>query len=112
MIDWDRVDELRDEVGEDAFGEVADLFISEVDAAVARLRTAPDPATLERDLHFLKGASLNLGFAEFARQCREGEAKAAAGDPGAVDVAAVVACYDASRAQFLSRGGSANRATA
>ena len=104
MIDWERVAELRDEVGEDAFDEVAELFISEVDAAVARLRSGVDLATLDRDLHFLKGASLNLGFDGFARLCKDGEQAAAAGRAADVDVPAILAAYDASRAEFLSRG--------
>lgn len=107
MIDWDRVAELKDEVGEEAFDEVAELFVAEVDEAVARLRAAPDPATLERDLHFLKGASLNLGFADFARLCREGERMAADGAAGAVDMGRVLSCYDASRSEFLSAGARA-----
>jgi hypothetical protein len=30
MIDWDRVQELRDEIGAEAFGEVVELFLEEV----------------------------------------------------------------------------------
>ena len=40
MIDWDRIGELRAEIGDDDFAEVLDLFFEDVDDAVARLRSA------------------------------------------------------------------------
>ena len=41
MIDWTRVDELRNEVGNDDFLEVAELFLEEVDEVISRLTDAP-----------------------------------------------------------------------
>lgn len=103
MIDWDRVAELRDEVGPEDFGEVVELFLEEVEAVLARLRNDPRPATFEEDFHFLKGSALNLGFAEFGALCFSGEKAAAEGHAAAVDVAAALASYDASKAAFLAR---------
>ena len=37
MIDWARVSELRDEVGAEDFDEVVELFLEEVDEAIAAL---------------------------------------------------------------------------
>lgn len=37
MIDWARVSERRDEVGEEDFDEVVELFLEEVDEAIAAL---------------------------------------------------------------------------
>ena len=42
MIDWARVSELRDEVGAEDFDEVVELFLEEVDEAIAALRDLTD----------------------------------------------------------------------
>lgn len=102
MIDWNRVMELREEVGSDDFIEVAELFISEVDEVLDRLGTGANVATLENDLHFLKGAALNLGFRDFAELCRDGELSAAGSDFGSVDIGAVTACFAASKTDFVA----------
>ncbi len=97
MIDWERVQELRDEIGPDDFKEVVGLFMSEVEEVIARLRDCPDPNRLEEDFHFIKGSALNLGFAGLAELCGAGERHPEASDP-----AGVVARYEASRADFLA----------
>ena len=101
MIDWERVQELRDEIGEADFAEVVTLFLEEVAEVVDRLRSRPDPSTFEEDLHFLKGSALNLGFAEFGALCQQGETLAADGRATEVDLAPLLRCFDASRAQVL-----------
>jgi len=101
MIDWDRVNQLRDEIGTEDFREVVDMFLEEVDEIVERLCTSPDPSHYEEDLHFLKGSALNLGFRKFSALCAEGEQKSAAGDAGSVEIDPVIACYRDSKAQFL-----------
>jgi len=101
MIDWTRVRELKDEIGEEDFAEVAEMFIAEVDEVIDRLKTAPDPGSYEADLHFVKSSALNLGFADLAALCQTGERQSAAGDAAAVDLAPVFASYDASKAAFL-----------
>jgi HPt (histidine-containing phosphotransfer) domain-containing protein len=103
MIDWDRVEELRSEIGDEGFGEVVELFLEEVESVITRLGSAPDPARFEDDLHFLKGSAWNLGFAAFGARCQEGERKAAAGRGAEIDIAAILACYGASRKQFMAR---------
>lgn len=65
LINWDRVQELRAEIGDDSFTEVVTLFLEECDTVIARSVAG---VTAE-DLHFLKGAALNLGFAELAAAC-------------------------------------------
>lgn len=106
MIDWNRVAELRAEVGEDAFDEIIELFLEEVQEVARRLQGAPaTDQTLAADLHFLKGSALNLGFSELAALCAAGEARASAGDAGGVDLAAVLACHQASCREFLARLG-------
>ena len=102
MIDWNRVGELREEVGADDFIEVAELFLSEVEEVLERLSSGVNVGTLEADMHFLKGAALNLGFADFAAACREGEYQAAASDFGSVDIAAICQTFSASKDTFIA----------
>lgn len=102
MIDWKRVMDLREEVGPEDFLEVAELFLSEVGSVLERLGQAINVNTLENDMHFLKGAALNLGFADFARMCREGEQQAAAANFGAIDIGGVITCFNASRDSFIA----------
>jgi HPt (histidine-containing phosphotransfer) domain-containing protein len=101
MIDWERIRDLRSEIGGDDFMEVAAMFLEEADEAVSRLVNARSAKALEDDLHFLKGAALNLGFSDLSTLCQEGERQAAAGDLG-VDIATVHRIYTASKQQFLT----------
>ncbi len=101
MIDWQRVDELRQEIGNEGFAEVVELFLDEVEEVMMRLRSAPQPATYEEDLHFLKGSAWNLGFADFGALCQDGERKAAHGNASAVDIGAVLVSYGESKLAFL-----------
>lgn len=103
MINWDRVAELREEVGEEDFEEVVELFLDEVDAEVDNLCNDQDATALASLLHFLKGSALNLGFQEFSDLCSAGERRAGQCDAGDIDVDAIRLCYQASRAEFVSR---------
>jgi histidine phosphotransfer protein HptB len=102
MIDWQRVDELRDEIGTDGFAEVADMFLEEAEGAVRALLRGVDAEEVEGKLHFLKGSALNLGLSDLASICQDGERRAAAGEGALVDVSLVAAVYRASRAALLS----------
>ena len=102
MIDWTRVRELKDEIGEEDFDEVAEMFIAEVDEVIDRLKAAPDPARYEADLHFIKSSALNLGFSDLSALCQTGERQAAGGSTDEVDLGAVFTTYDASKAAFLA----------
>lgn len=103
MIDWERAEALRAEIGAEDFCEVVDLFLEEVEEVIARLRATPDPAHYEDDLHFLKGSALNLGFADLAALCHRGERQSAEGRAGAVDIAGIVSAYDRSKHAFMAR---------
>lgn len=108
MIDWQRVDELKSEVGEEDFSEIVDLFLAEVEEVVERFSTSPDPGRLLDDLHFLKGSAVNLGFSEFARLCRSGERLAAEGRGAEVCLAGLAESFARSRGAFGD--GAARRA--
>ena len=100
MINWIRVRELRDEIGADDFAEVVLMFLQEADDVVARMRDGVTPGSGGGDLHFLRGAALNLGFRAIANLCHEGECRAKAGLP--VDLAAIADHYATVRATFIA----------
>ncbi|PIE16580.1 MAG: histidine kinase [Rhodobacterales bacterium] len=102
MITWDRVNELRDEIGADDFQEVVEIFLEEVDEVIERLKETPDPACYEQDMHFLKGSALNLGFAQFSELCQSYETAAANGKTDVVCLGPLFELYAASKAAFLS----------
>lgn len=102
MIDWKRVEELRDEIGADGFVEVADMFLDEAEGAVRALISGLPDHQVEEQLHFLKGSALNLGFSELAAVCQEEERKAAAGHAALIDTIQLAAIWRASRRGLLS----------
>jgi histidine phosphotransfer protein HptB len=101
MIDWKRVEELREEIGADGFAEVAAMFLDEAEGAVQTLLSGLPEAEIEGQLHFLKGSALNLGLSQLAAICQEGERKAAAGLGREVEMTQVAAIYHASRDLLL-----------
>lgn len=100
VIDWKRVEDLRLEIGPDDFDEIVCMFLDEADEVVCRLGDLPDAASLERDLHFLKGSALNLGFTALAQICQSGEREAAAGRTD-IPTDAVAGIYAESCLAFL-----------
>lgn len=102
MIDWQRIRELRASTGEADFTEIVDLFLDEVEEALAGLSPGDDAKRLESGMHFLKGSALNLGFTAMSDMCGAAERAAAAGRMDEVDVVAVQRCYAESRDAFLA----------
>lgn len=100
MIDWERANELRDEVGAEDFAEVFEMFLTEVEEVMVRLIAAPSEATMEEDLHFLKGSALSLGFSHFSNLCQIGETAAANGQAGDIDMDKIYESYAASKTEF------------
>lgn len=100
MIDWERVKTLCDEVGAEDFDEVVELFLDEVEDVIARLGSAPNLATLEDDLHFLKGSALSLGFVSFSTLCQTGETLSAQGKAAEVNLQEILDNYAASKQHF------------
>jgi histidine phosphotransfer protein HptB len=99
MIDWQQVNELREDMG-DGFDEIVEVFLHEVEDALNRLAPSMGNGALAADLHFLKGAALNLGFRDFAGICADGEDRAVQGAGAAVDIAAIRHAYAESRQAF------------
>lgn len=102
MIDWTRIKMLREEIGEDAFPEVVEIFIEEVSEMIEKLRTAPQIESLGEDLHALKGSALNLGFTTFSELCQIGETSAANGHADEIDLPPILQCYEDSSKLFLA----------
>ena len=90
MIDWNRVRELRDEIGTDEFADVVDLFLEEVESEISALRGRDRPDRIEARLHFLKGSALNLGFRQFSGLCQAGESAASEGQFDHIDMHAIL----------------------
>ncbi len=81
------------------------MFLDEADEVICRLPRATSAPTREVDLHFLKGAALNLGFVRLAQLCDAGERH-----PESADIAAIALAYAQSRDALLA--GLAERAAA
>lgn len=101
MIDWRKAEELRSEVGAKDFPEVFELFVAEVETAIARLRPGLPDAAIENDMHFIKGSAWNLGFTALGELCQSGERCARDGNAQSVDLDAVRLCYIDSKAEFI-----------
>jgi hypothetical protein len=69
VIDWDRVNELRSEVGDDDFADVVTIFLEETGDILASMSGGQTIDSYRANLHLLKGSALNLGFAELAGLC-------------------------------------------
>ena len=102
MIDWTRITNLREEVGEEDFSEVVEIFIEEVSGMVQNMRAAPSLETLGADLHALKGSALNLGFTTFSELCQAGETAAAHGQAASVPLDPIFKSYDKSKDALLA----------
>ena len=97
MIDWNRVEELRSEVGDEDFVEIAALFLAEIGEEVMRL-PAITATEMGDVLHGLKGSALNLGFRGLALLCTAGEAA-----PEAAPVSEIALTWAEASAAFRTR---------
>lgn len=102
MLDWDRVTELQNEVGEDAFAEVVEIFLEEVEELIETYRTGQPPQDVGGEMHFLRGSAMNLGFSTFAEICNAAEQAAKHSTPVPLDLKALCDCYDASKAELMN----------
>lgn len=101
-IDWARVQELRSEIGPDCFDEIVTMFLQETDEVICRMRRQPGGRSLDSDLHFLKGSALNLGFADLAQACLNGQRSLSSDASADTVIQSVIDVYHASRAAFLN----------
>lgn len=99
MIDWTRLNALKADIGAVDFADVAQLFVSEIDATLTRLVDAPDRAT-PADFHFLRGSAANLGFEALSQLCSTAEEACKTG--ATPDIAAIAQVFHASVAVIAS----------
>jgi len=115
MIDWQRINELTEELGEEDVFEILDLFLCEAGDVVDILATAPRGPGLAEQMHFLKGSALNLGFDTLSRLCTNGEKLAEAGQADLVPIPEILSVFKASkaamRAHFIQDQVSGNAGT-
>ena len=102
MINWNRVNELKDEIGEEDFSEVVELFILEVDEEITNLKSVDTAEGMKACFHFLKGCALNLGFSDLSEICQTLETATSERRATGSEIDAVIACYDSSKVQFLA----------
>jgi histidine phosphotransfer protein HptB len=105
MIDWQRVQDLLEEVGEEDFGIIAALFLDEVEGVLDHLRITSDPGAVATDFHFLKGSAANLGFTALGDFCTKGEVMAKNGNADSIDVSGIFDIYARSKAEFATKIG-------
>jgi HPt (histidine-containing phosphotransfer) domain-containing protein len=103
MIRWERYEELRREVGDEDLAEIADLFLSELDTAVAEIMAAPLSGLTADAFHTLKGSCLNIGFDTLAQLCAEAEQAVARGEVEGIDRTRLAEVHAASRTAFEER---------
>ncbi|UZD90694.1 Hpt domain-containing protein [Cognatishimia activa] len=96
MLDWTHINMLREEVDDDSFNEIVDLFFTEVAEVFARVKAK---GATHSDMHFLKGSAANLGFVEFSKSCQIAEHALLAEDD-TVDLQSVFDSFEASCAEF------------
>lgn len=100
MINWDRIRELRDEVGEDELGEVIELFCEEVEEVLGLLeQTARED--LPSRLHFLKGSMMNIGLDKVSAICRSEESRLKAHSSAQPNFAAIRSAYEHAKGGLL-----------
>ncbi|MEL6168973.1 MAG: Hpt domain-containing protein [Pseudomonadota bacterium] len=99
MISWDRVNELREEVGEE-FAEVVDIFLEEAEEALERIKSETDHSKMAEHVHFLKGCALNIGFEELGVTCQQTE-RALSDAASPVDHHRIGDLYEKSKAELL-----------
>lgn len=73
LVNTERLNALRGEIGEDGFDQVIEMFLQESDEVVTRLAAQGMGRMSDADLHFQKGSALTLGFDDLADLCRQSE---------------------------------------
>ncbi len=102
MLDWNRINELRGEVGDDEFQLILELLLDEVEGAMMRLSPG-DPLRLETHLHFLKGCAWNLGFADFGNLCDEAERRVAGSRSADISIDSLLVSYSQSKQALMQQ---------
>ncbi len=104
MIDWDRIAELQSEIGDAGFVEVVELFLDDLNEAVAALKTTSDPVSYAETLHFLKGSAQNLGLSGVGTLCEREERSLRENERRAPDIGPILAALDVAQRELRGVG--------
>ena len=99
MLNQARIAELREEVGDDGFAEVIEIFCEEVEEVLDQLDAA-DATVLAERLHFLKGSALNIGMEQVGTLCLMAEGRLRTDSGSVPDIASIRDAYAASRQEL------------
>lgn len=99
MIDRERLEDLRADIGEEDFADIAFIFVAEITEHLDRLADNPASATAG-DFHFLRGSAANMGFVAMVEACRRAETACLDGAPP--DIGTVAARFSESLAAIAS----------
>lgn len=103
MLDWTRISELQNDLGEDGFAEMAVMFLDEIEQALHGLPGArADPVRLAETLHMIKGCALNVGLGAVASHAAQLEHQTPSATGLDQDFQALQQKFFASRREFLS----------
>lgn len=100
MIDTERLNTLRSEIGNEGLSLLVGVFLDETDQIVEKLQNKVTDLTVP--LHALRGGALNLGLKQLATLCQVSEKAAADGRADHVDLGEITHLYKESRAAFLA----------
>lgn len=103
MINTARIQELKDEVGEDDLIEVIELFCDEVEEVLDILDTSSQN-DLPAQLHFLKGSALNIGLDAVSELCRTEEIRLKSDPTVLPDIGAIRSAYVEAKSALLKPG--------
>ena len=104
MLDWNRIRELRSEVGDDEFTLIVELFLDEVEGVIMRL-SCKDRRRLVNDLHFLKDCAWTLGWQGLGDLCEAGEQLAITGAFRPPQLDEILDCYATSKQHMMGQIG-------
>ncbi len=79
-LSLEKLNHLKDELGEEKFQEVKNIFMMELDELVLKIKQVSDISLVESFAHQLKGAAGNIGALNVAAVSEDIEQKAAAGE--------------------------------
>lgn len=107
MIDWERVREVQEQVGEAEFHTMLKLTFDEIELICARL-ALDGPREMEADFRFLKDRARANGFGQFAHLCESSEGLVTSGRWTEVRLGHLLDCYAVSKSALAQ--GVADRA--
>ncbi|RVV98033.1 hypothetical protein EKE94_11250 [Mesobaculum littorinae] len=102
-ICWQRLNEVRDDIGVEDFADIVHLFLEETEEGLTSLDWAGPVQDRADRLHFVKGAALNLGLSGLAEGC-SAAGRHALEDPEQAQ-ADLLTCFDRTRAVLTEELG-------